>query len=473
MIDAKRKQWGTVFMGAKEATLEQLGAMQEPLLRERAQKEQEGEYLERVRQRACDRAREILSEAYTERQKILNDAQAEADAFMEKVRQDVEVIKAEAVKLHAEAKADVERSKQVLQDAEHIKAQAHDEGYQAGMDQAGQELREFRADLGSEMAQVLRHIAGEISSITQFWREDLAELVRQAVVSGTGWVLDQNYEVVLKSLVLQAITLLEEREVVTLRVNPEDEAIVSDLFRAAREKAPELKQWIVNGDDSIERGGLVAESGSGSVDLKRQNFRNLVNDILEHLTLPKTPEERARQEQATAQILSAAQKFEADLSMPLTPVDKEPSANLADFKPAEPMSDAQVAEPQIAHQASYAGQAVTLAEPSIDDQPFEPAPKPMNMAQDLTEQAQPELTVEEPRQAVVLDNEPEAEPDLPLPTLDLPDNPEEEVAAPTQADPQLGTSLADLEEELFPVGQDEESEILANGGFLPELTPNK
>ena len=458
MIDAKRKQWGTIFMGDREATMEQLDAMQESVMRERAQKEQEGAYIDRVRQRACDRAREILGAAYTERQKILNDAQAEANAFMEKVRQDAEVIKAEALKVQAEAKADVERSKQIMQEAEQMRLKAHDVGYQAGMEQAGQELREFRADLGSEMAQVLRHIAGQIGNITQFWRDDLAELVRQAVVSSTGWVLDQNYEVVLKSLVLQAISLLEDREMVNLRVNPEDEAIVSDLFRAAREKAPELKQWIVHGDETIERGGLLAESGTGSVDLKRENFRSLVNEILEHLTIPRTAEERANQEKATAEILATAQKFEADLSLPHL---EQQATNLADLSPAAP-----VANPN--PEANVP--PLTLEEPSIGGEPLEPAPKPMELVQDLTPESPLDAQEQPPKQATELS--PDGDDELEMPPFDLPEDPLEQQPAP-ELQPEPGTTLADLEEELFPVGQDEESDILANGGFLPELNPDK
>ena len=55
--DELRKKWGTIFMGEREATVEQLDAMQEPMRRERLKREQQEDYLERVRARAADRAR--------------------------------------------------------------------------------------------------------------------------------------------------------------------------------------------------------------------------------------------------------------------------------------------------------------------------------------------------------------------------------------------------------------------------------
>ena len=53
--DEARKKWGTIFMGEREASVEQLDAMQEPLRRDKIRKEQTEDYMERVRKRAADR----------------------------------------------------------------------------------------------------------------------------------------------------------------------------------------------------------------------------------------------------------------------------------------------------------------------------------------------------------------------------------------------------------------------------------
>ena len=61
--DQLRKKWGTVFMGEREATVDQLDAMQEPLRRERAQQQEQEDYFARVRAKAEERARILVSDA--------------------------------------------------------------------------------------------------------------------------------------------------------------------------------------------------------------------------------------------------------------------------------------------------------------------------------------------------------------------------------------------------------------------------
>ena len=81
-------------MGEREATVEQLDAMQEPLRRERAQQQEQEDYFARVRAKAEERAREILGAAYAERQRVLDEARAEAQAFRQSLIGETEALKA-------------------------------------------------------------------------------------------------------------------------------------------------------------------------------------------------------------------------------------------------------------------------------------------------------------------------------------------------------------------------------------------
>lgn len=435
-------------MGSREATMEQLDAMQEPILRERAQKDQEKDYLERVRKRAQDRAREILGEAYTERQRILDEARNDADAIRKEQIGQRDAILGEAQKLKNEAEQALTEARAVRDEAFTIRENAQREGYEAGIQKADQELREFRADMGHEMAYILRSIESQVSAITRFWRNDLAELVRQSVSSATGWVLDSAHEAVVKTLVLQAINLLEEREIVSLRVNPEDESIVSDLYAAAREKAPELRQWIVQGDPSIERGGLVAESGSGSVDLRRENFRELVDGILEHLTLPQreSEKEEARElhENIEKKALSLAKKADAE-------IEKEAE---------KPLPEPSLASPKLIEKEAE-GKSPEARTPEVRQK--EEEPKEENAPKEEKAEPQQRATLLED-----LNKEDESQEDLP----EIPDDifqvdaQDVQNQSPKDIDPE-DPSLAELEEELFPVHPDASSEVLAHGGFLP------
>lgn len=497
-----RKKWGTIFMGEREATVAQLDAMQEPLRREQLKREQQEDYLERVRAKAADRARAILGAAYAERQKVLEEARAEAEAERQQLIREGQALKAAGAVAHGQAAAELAKARAVREEAERIREAAHGEGFQAGMEQAGAELKEFRAELGQSLAVLLRAIDAQRKAIGDSWRGELVELVRTAVSAGTGWLLNKEHDAVLRSLVLEAVTLLEDRATVTVRVNPEDEAAVGDMFMAARERVPELNHWIVNGDASVQRGGLVAESSSGSVDCRREHFRDLVDGILVHLALPVRESEEASAS-ATHELVEGEIKKLAALApepeRPLeAPSDLAPEAEPAiasDAPEAEAPSDggpvsASDAQPGMPQEAGTAPPSLADLAPaeaplqeSAGSAPQVSDPAPEESARDVQVEAVPPMPLAEE----LATEKNSLEQDLPqvwLPPLGG-DAPESGAAAvplesESRADGYEGTaaamldaprkenpSLAELEEELFPVENEAQREVLAGGGFLP------
>ncbi|MDR1659494.1 MAG: hypothetical protein LBR94_04015 [Desulfovibrio sp.] len=284
--DELRKKWGTVFMGEREADMAELAAMQEPLRQERQRQRHQQDYVENVRARAAERAREILAAAYAEREKILEDARREGRERSFRLEQESGELKAAAEAERARAAEEREVSAALRREAEEIRNAAHGEGFQSGMEQAGAELIEFRAELGASLAALLRAVEAQRRDINAFWREDIAELVRAAVAAGTGWTLKNEHEDILRALVLNALDMLEDRAVLALRVHPEDEAQISELFAAAHERAPELKQWIITADADMEYGDFTVESAHGSVESRRECFREMVEGVLTNLVLP-------------------------------------------------------------------------------------------------------------------------------------------------------------------------------------------
>lgn len=320
--DQLRKKWGTVFMGEREATVEQLDAMQEPLRRERMQQQQQEDYFDRVRAKAEERAREILGAAYAERQKVLDEARAEAHELNKRLTRESEAIKAQAQEERNQTQAELAQAQALRQEAQTLREEGRADGFQAGMDQAGQELKEFRAEIGQALGTVLYALDSQRHAICASWREQLAHLTQEAVTAGTGWVLEKEHKKILQSLVFEALNLLEDRATVTLRVHPDDEDTVSDMFMAARERVPELQQWIVNGDPSVQRGGLLAESVSGSVDCRRELYTELVNSVLSCLTLGPDQNDQ-RHGEAVSQLV----RQEAERIAAMSPEPEQPSAH--------------------------------------------------------------------------------------------------------------------------------------------------
>lgn len=508
-----RKKWGTIFMGEREATVEQLDAMQEPMRREKLKQEQEADYMERVRARAAERAKEILGEAYAERLKVLEEARAEIAARQRETAAHCAALKAEAEALRNEAAAELARARAEREAAVRVREAAHGEGFQTGMDQAGEELREFRAELGQSLGALLRAVAAQRTALAAAWREELAELAQEAVAAGTGHVLREAHAELLRALVFRAVGLLENRATITVRVNPADEAAVSDMFAAAREHAPELVQWIVHGDERMEPGGLVAESGSGSVDCRREHFREMVDSILRHLALP----EREGEAEADAAVDTLVERETARLAEMAPPPEPAPQETASSPAPADAVPEA--ADPGAAAPAPPPEDAAAPEAPASDDAPGGPAepaapegPAPADEELDLSSLPPDDIDMGAPEAAPAPSGD--AAPDAaagetaatapvtdsaadrnadglawlpplgdekaePLP----PDGPLAAPAARANAE-KANPSIAELEEELFPLDApeaagpqpaapadapeaDARDEVLAHGGFLP------
>ena len=407
--DQLRKKWGTIFMGEREASPQQLDAMQEPLLRERAQQQHQEDYLARVRARAEERAREILGAAYAERQKVLEEAGAEAQTRILQLTREALALKAQAQEELAQAQAEHGKARDLREEAEIIRDHAHNDGFQAGMAQAGAELKEFRADVGQMLGNMLQALEAQRHSLGEAWRDELAELARVAVEAGTGWILQAEHGRILQHLVFSSLQLLEDRATVTVRVHPDDEETVSDLFRAARERVPELSQWIVNGDASIEAGGLVAESVSGSVENLRDHYREMVNGILEYLTLPQRPQDEPAEQAAGA---AAAQGLEhlAEIMHQEAPPAAEVPATLPDDAELEPELEADGADGLPDNMAQGAGEAIAVG--MNPDEAQAPAAQAMDTLADSAQQHEQADQLEQVGQAQQAQPESGQDPEL-------------------------------------------------------------
>jgi hypothetical protein len=80
-----------------------------------------------------------------------------------------------------------------------------------------------------------------------------------------------------------------DRRRCTVRVSPEDEALMAALLADARKINPRSAQWELAADPGLEPGGLIVESDSALIDNSREARRAVVDDVLRGLTLPPLP----------------------------------------------------------------------------------------------------------------------------------------------------------------------------------------
>lgn len=226
-------KWGRIFNGTKESDLHEIEAAKSRTW----SAEDEERYLTRVRTKAENMAKDILSQAET--------------------------------------------------DSAAMRAAAQEEGYAEGIQRAEAELADLRNSMAETVNAVLGAIEGQCSSIFSAWREDLTDLVRLAVETGIGKVLEEDRASVLEGLYLQAVQSLEKHRVIVVKVNPEDEPVVADIINASKERFSELKNWSVKGDTSIAPGGLIVESESSLADNTIESRKAAVQAVLATLTIPK------------------------------------------------------------------------------------------------------------------------------------------------------------------------------------------
>lgn len=234
-VPSESSKWGTIYMGpgvANERQLHQVEgsrSMQWDATTEAA-------YMERVCSRATQRASEIMAQAQL--------------------------------------------------DADQLKAQAMQDGYNAGLQQAQHELEEFQQTMSDSVSGVLSAIQGQCSGIFSRWRQDLVTLLRVSVQRAVGLEISDSRARILETLLAQAVDTLDSQRKLIVRVNPEDEAAVQDILVATQQRHPGIEAWSVKGDPGIAPGGLVVESRDGMVDNTIETRYALVDKILEELMLP-------------------------------------------------------------------------------------------------------------------------------------------------------------------------------------------
>lgn len=234
-------------------------------------------------------------------------------------------------------------------EAEAIKKKAREEGYAMGLENARAELEEFRSGMGEAVSAVLGAIEGQCSQIFQDWREDVVAVARLCVEKISAVELSENRQAVLDALLSESVAVLEQRKRLVIRVNPEDEAMLSDIVGLAQERFPDVQAWRVKGDPSISPGGMVVESESSLAEGRLESRIAAVDGILANLALVDgaMPETGAGQRSAPAaqakQQAEPAAQPRPETAAAQEPAEPEPGNALAE---AERQSAPEAGQPE-------------------------------------------------------------------------------------------------------------------------------
>jgi flagellar assembly protein FliH len=149
------------------------------------------------------------------------------------------------------------------QEAENIRLQAREDGFAKGMADGHMEIRakvERLETLMREMASFKSHLYEEA-------REEVVELVIAIAEKILGPLADGQPSAVVH-VVAKGLELLSDRSSVTLRVHPDDVALVIESKSQLQRTIDGIRDLSVLEDGGVPRGGCMVESRSAEIDAR-------------------------------------------------------------------------------------------------------------------------------------------------------------------------------------------------------------
>lgn len=178
--------------------------------------ETEARYMDQVRERAQQKAREILSQAMTE--------------------------------------------------AAQLREQARAEGFHAGREEALGLVQQEAQRVASFLGGVDQALHVEKERVAAEHKTALYQLLRAAFEKTLGVLLDADRDRILRTLFDEAMLQLQASGAVTLHVSPADLALATDLAAEARTTTPNMPELRVVASPELAPGGVRLECGTGLVD---------------------------------------------------------------------------------------------------------------------------------------------------------------------------------------------------------------
>jgi len=227
---------GRIIIGPKSADLAELtlnSARQAAL-----NLEAEEDYLERVRNKAQDMAKEILSQAMVE--------------------------------------------------AERLRKQAWEQGRLEDEKKAAAEMKKIKEQKARECKALLESMRRAGQDVWRSQRRDLVLLVQIMVEKILAVELNANRRESLASLLDQAVDVMDAQRRVVIMVHPRDADLMEELLKQAKANGGGLENCKVKTDEGLEPGGLLLECDHGMVDNTIASRKASLQGILDQLTLEET-----------------------------------------------------------------------------------------------------------------------------------------------------------------------------------------
>jgi flagellar assembly protein FliH len=156
------------------------------------------------------------------------------------------------------------------------RTQGYQEGYQAGMAAAREELAPATAALGEALVSA-QQLGAETAEIVEARAVELALRIAEKVVAGTLEVQPERVVDVVRG----ALRCLVDRERVTVQVNTLDLELVREAVEPLTTTLGGIDSLEVQEDRRVSRGGALVLSAAGEVDATIETKLERVREVLE------------------------------------------------------------------------------------------------------------------------------------------------------------------------------------------------
>lgn len=155
---------------------------------------------------------------------------------------------------------------QALADAEQIRQRALSEGLEAGRGEARNQAKAETQKVAKFLDSLQTALVTEKERVYTEHKQCLFQILRLAFEKTLGVMLDTEREKVLQTLFEEALTQLQTRTCVTVHVSPADLELAKGLVDQTRERRSDLPELRICACADLGLGGVRIESGDGLVD---------------------------------------------------------------------------------------------------------------------------------------------------------------------------------------------------------------
>ena len=163
-----------------------------------------------------------------------------------------------------------EKAKEIMMlaelEAEALLATSRHKGYEEGLAQAQADLDQHTQAMSAEVENLLAQLGAQGSVIFDNRKQDIISLIRLAVEKTLKVEMDEKRTESLEALMMESLERIESQRQLAIKCAPEDALDLEAFLQNIQDRNPALKYWTVKGDPTLESGGVIVEAAEGKVD---------------------------------------------------------------------------------------------------------------------------------------------------------------------------------------------------------------